>query len=152
MNRLAYCFLAISAEALLLAGCKVEPEPIVYGSDACHFCRMTIVDQTHAAQLVTAKGKQFKYDAIECLVNNLPAWQVEDIGLLLVADYPNPGKMVEVETATFLISEEIRSPMGANLSAFAERSASENAQRQHGGQLFNWDELPAKLKMPHGGH
>ena len=38
---------------LLTTGCKVEPKPIAYGKEGCHFCSMTIVDQQHAAQIVT---------------------------------------------------------------------------------------------------
>jgi len=43
----------------LFTGCKVEPEPINYGKDQCHFCKMNIVDKQHAAQSSTqqATGK-----------------------------------------------------------------------------------------------
>jgi hypothetical protein len=26
-------------------GCSTEPEPIVFGTDVCSFCKMTLVDQ-----------------------------------------------------------------------------------------------------------
>ena len=42
---------------LITVSCKVEPDEIEYGKDGCHFCKMTIVDNQHAAELVTAKGK-----------------------------------------------------------------------------------------------
>ena len=44
--------------------CSKTPQPINYGTDMCHFCQMTIVTKTHAAQMVTTKGKQYKFDAI----------------------------------------------------------------------------------------
>ena len=50
---------------VLLAACQPSPKPIEYGSDMCDYCKMTIVDQQHAAELVTTKGKAFKFDAIE---------------------------------------------------------------------------------------
>ena len=53
---------------LILVGCKVDPNPIEYGADACHFCSMTIVDRQHAAEFVTKKGKAFKFDATECMM------------------------------------------------------------------------------------
>ncbi len=55
----------------LLSSCQPRPEPIHYGQDACDFCRMTIVDKQHAAQMVTEKGRVYKYDAIECMLNDL---------------------------------------------------------------------------------
>lgn len=41
----------------LLWSCSIAPEPINYGQDGCHFCKMTIVDKVHAAEIVTTKGK-----------------------------------------------------------------------------------------------
>jgi len=132
---------------LLLAACSVEPEPIAYGSDNCAFCQMTIVDKTHAAQLVTRKGKQHKFDAIECLVQNLPAWEPDEVEHLLVADYGNPGAMTPAKIATFLISDEIKSPMGAYLSAFSSPEAAELARKEHGGTLYSWEDLPKELMV-----
>lgn len=133
--------------ALLLAACSVEPDPIAFGSDNCAFCQMTIVDKTHAAQLVTRKGKQHKFDAIECLVQNLPEWEKDEIAHLLVADYGNPGAMIPAETATFLISDEIKSPMGAYLSAFSSDQVADGAREAHGGALYSWMDLPKELMV-----
>jgi copper chaperone NosL len=130
---------------LLTISCKVEPEAIVYGKDQCSFCKMNIVDQTHSAQLVTAKGKQFKFDAIECMVNYYGENSEEKIAISLVADYANPGEMTDAETATYLISEEIKSPMGANLSAFSVKSTAEEFQQKHSGEIFTWELLKQKL-------
>ena len=32
---------------------------------------MTIVDNKHSAELVTTKGKVYKFDAIECMIRHL---------------------------------------------------------------------------------
>ena len=138
--------LFIGTIVLLLAiSCKVAPEAIEYGKDQCSFCKMNIVDQTHSAQFVTAKGKQFKFDAIECMVNYLGQNSEEKIALSLVADYGNPGEMTDAETATYLISEGIKSPMGANLSAFSAKNTAEEFQQKHAGEIFSWDLLKQKL-------
>jgi len=130
---------------LLVISCKVEPQAIEYGKDQCNFCKMNVVDKTHAAQYVTKKGKQFKFDAIECMVNDLSENNEEDIAILLVANYGNPGEMIDVKSATFLISKEIKSPMGANLSAFSSKNMAEELQQKHGGGIYNWDTLKQKL-------
>ena len=130
---------------LLTISCKVAPEAIEYGKDQCSFCKMNIVDQTHSAQLVTAKGKQFKFDAIECMVNYLGESSEEKIAILLVADYANPGEMTDAETATYLISEAIKSPMGADLSAFSVKSTAEEFQQKHTGEIFSWELLKQQL-------
>ncbi|MGV8946246.1 MAG: nitrous oxide reductase accessory protein NosL [Lutibacter sp.] len=130
---------------LLVISCKVEPEAIEYGKDQCSFCKMNIVDKTHSAQLVTTKGKQFKFDAIECMVNYLGENSEENTALLLVANYGNPGEMIEAQTASYLISSEIKSPMGANLSAFSTSEKANELQQKHSGEIFTWE--PLKLKL-----
>ncbi|WP_248912336.1 hypothetical protein [Gelidibacter algens] len=40
---------------LLMLGCNASPQPIDYGSDGCSYCKMTIVDKTHAAEIVNQK-------------------------------------------------------------------------------------------------
>lgn len=130
---------------LLTISCKVEPQPIEYGKDQCSFCKMNVVDKTHAAQYVTLKGKQFKFDAIECMVNDLNEKNEEDIAILLVANYGNPGEMIDATTATFLISKEIKSPMGANLSAFSSKNRAEALLHKHGGAIYSWKTLKQKF-------
>ena len=126
-------------------GCAVEAEPIHFGQDACHFCKMTIVERQFAAQCVTRKGKQFKYDAIECMVHELRAKGNEaEMGLLKVSDYAG-GPMIDATRASYLISPKIKSPMGAFLSAFASPQEASRAQQEHGGSVYNWQGLKEKL-------
>jgi len=130
---------------VLIISCKVEPQPIEYGKDQCSFCKMNVVDKTHASQYVTKKGKQFKFDAIECMIHDLSEKNEENISLFLVANYGNPGEMIDAKTATFLISKEIKSPMGANLSAFSSKNKAEEFQQKHGGKNYTWETLKQKL-------
>jgi len=137
---------AFASLLCLLFSCDVEPEQINYGNDACHFCKMTIVDQQHAAQYVTKKGKQFKFDAIECMVNELSEKEIEKIGILLVSDYKEPGQMTSALDATYLISKEIKSPMGANLSAFESTQIANTTKDESGGELYTWIQLLKKFE------
>lgn len=132
---------------LTIIGCKIEPENINYGSDACHFCKMTIVDQQHASQYVTSKGKQFKFDAIECMLNEFSEKSLNNLELILVADYNNPGSMVNAHSSTFLISEEIKSPMGAFLSALADENAAKELLQENGGKLYTWTTIKEKYSV-----
>ena len=143
MTKLSY--MAFAALLFLWLSCEVTPEKVHYGSEACQFCKMTIVDQQHAAQYVTKKGKQFKFDAVECMVNDLSDKEVEKIALLLVADYEAPGQMIPASKAAFLISKEIKSPMGANLSAFSSVQAANLTKNKSGGEIYDWAELLKKF-------
>ncbi|WP_422858469.1 nitrous oxide reductase accessory protein NosL [Flagellimonas sp. S174] len=131
---------------ILILSCKVAPEPIVYGETSCNFCSMTVVDKQHAAQLVTAKGKVFNFDALECMINYLSEVEVQEIGLLLTNTYHQPEVLTEVQNCTFLISEGIPSPMGAYLTAFQTVGEAQTALAEHHGELFTWEELRVRFE------
>lgn len=131
---------------LLLFGCSVSPEAIDYGNDGCNFCKMTIVDEQHAAEIVTKKGKVYKFDATECMVNFLDEFDSKEIKLYLSNNYTAPKTLIDATQATFLISENIPSPMGAFLSAFSNKEEALKAKNEKGGEIYTWDELLAHLK------
>lgn len=131
---------------LLLASCKIGPQPIAFGTDACHFCHMTIVDRQHASELVTGKGKAFKFDAAECLIYHLQEVSVAEGALYLVTDFNQPGTLIEADRAAFLVSENLPSPMGAFLSSFASAADGRKAQEQYGGTLYDWAGIQQILK------
>ena len=129
-----------------LASCNIGPETINYGSDGCHFCSMTIVDRQHAAQFVTRKGKVFKFDATECMMNYLKEVDNATVALFFVNDYEAPGELIDATKATYLISQNIPSPMGEFLTAFKSREVAERVQAANQGTLFDWTELQERFK------
>jgi copper chaperone NosL len=146
MKNLKAYILPIILAQLLITGCAVEPRPIIYGDDTCHFCRMTIIDKQHAAEIVTQKGKVYKFDAVECMLNHANDADQRSMAFFLVNGYTEPGKLVDAAGATYLISEGIPSPMGAFLTAFEDINDAQKAQQKYGGQLFAWNEIMAHFK------
>ena len=106
--------------ALLFSACSVEPEPLNYGKDQCHFCKMTLMDQKFGAELVTTKGKVYKFDDINCLFNFYNSGSVDkgDYRFILVVDFSQPGKLIDAEKAFFLKSGDVKSPMASQVAAF----------------------------------
>lgn len=139
--------LTSSALLFLFISCEVKPEKINFGHDACHFCKMTIVDEQHASQFVTQKGKQLKFDAIECALNYLSEHNDNTMAFYLVADYDILGEMTPAKNATYLICKGIKSPMGANLSAFSSKNAAIEKQKELGGKIFDWKEMKVKFDI-----
>ncbi|MCM4164276.1 MULTISPECIES: nitrous oxide reductase accessory protein NosL [unclassified Arenibacter] len=132
---------------LLATSCSVGPKPIAYGSDGCHFCSMTIVDRQHAAEIVTDKGKVFKFDSSECMMNHLKEIDRNQIALYLVNDYNQPGKLIDAKEAIYMISERIPSPMGEFLTAFKTEQEAVDALMTNGGDLFTWEQLKLRFKQ-----
>ena len=132
---------------LLVVSCSVEPEPINYGSDACHYCKMNVVDNQYAAELVTKKGKAFKYDAIECMLNDMKEINEDEIALYLTNTFDVPGELVDARKVSYLISENMPSPMGANLSAFKDEKLAKSKKEEKSGEIYNWDELKKRFSV-----
>lgn len=135
-------YLLLILVQLSISSCAIEPQKIEYGVDACSFCKMTIVDRQHAAELVTNKGKAYKYDAIECMLNNMVEMQnnnSKSFKYILVTDYLTPEKLIDGTNATYLISKNIKSPMGANLSAFESQSKAQEYVKNEKDAMFNWE-------------
>lgn len=134
-------YLLILLIPAMLSACSVGPKPIEYGSDACDYCRMTIVEATHGAEMVTKKGKVYKYDAIECLVQHKREFKADEIKHLLMTDYANPQTLIPISEGTIIRSEAIPSPMGAFLSGFKSLDEAKSTIEQQGGKILSLDEI-----------
>ncbi len=134
MKPLTYKLL-IAILTVTIISCDKTPDPIKYGEDSCHFCEMTIVSKAHSAQAVSTKGKQFKYDAIECMMHDIIINQTE-MAVKQVANFSNPGAMIDAERAGFIVHDSINSPMGENLAAL------EMGEHQ---DLYTWNQLKARF-------
>lgn len=131
-----------------LAACQVEPEPLRYGEDACHACKMTLMDRKFGAELVTSKGKVYKFDDINCMMNFFNSGEVSDRDYAhkLVVDFTKPGTLIPAGDAFYLKSSEIKSPMASQVAAFADKKDLENVQKELSGIYLVWGELVTQFK------
>lgn len=129
---------------ILFASCtrNVDPEPIKYGEDQCVYCKMSIADPNYGAAMITDKGRDFKYDAAECLVNHLEEENLQYQGLYVVA-YDDPKKLYPIDSLLFIVHPDYRSPMGENLAAFVERDAIDAKYLDH---THPWNEVSQVIK------
>lgn len=130
------------AVLLLLAGCTPEPEPIVYGEVECAYCRMTVTDPRYGSELVTATGKTFMFDAIECLAAYVEENADLHVHSLWVPNFRNPGTLLHIDDVFFVQSNQLKSPMALNLAAFARAHATPEAVRDSlDGTIMDWTEV-----------
>jgi len=134
---------------LLAASCSIEAEPIRYGEDNCVECQMTIMDRRYGTEVVSAKGKVYKFDSIECLVEFLDKNENkgEDYNLVLFTPFDQPGKLVDAQKSHVLHSKDLPSPMGLFLTAFETEATAMNFKEQYGGKVYCWDGLRENFKV-----
>lgn len=124
-----------------IQACSSEPEPIKYGHDSCEHCRMLITDKNYGAELITQKGKIFKYDSIECLAANEKKYNKKDIHSMWVTNFFPPNELINVNDSYFLLSDNLKSPMGLYLSAYINETNLDEVKNKYGGKIINWKEL-----------
>ncbi|NPA17121.1 nitrous oxide reductase accessory protein NosL [Persephonella sp.] len=144
-------FLVLMAPAFFIismVSCEkaVQPVPINYGQDECEYCRMKITDPRYGSELLLKTGKAYKFDSIECLA----AYYIENkdrlkIHSLWVPDFLTK-KFIPAETAIYLHSKDLPSPMGLNLSAFKTRDELEKVKQKYGGEILNWEQVLQLVK------
>jgi copper chaperone NosL len=135
----------LSLTLIFISSCQNGPQPINFGTDLCAMCRMKIMDNKFGAEVVTKRGKTFKFDSDECLMGyiNTGTLKAEQKGQLLVIDYMNPENFIDAEKAFYLHSEKVPSPMGAYISAFKTMEEAQKINLNNGnlGVIVGWDAI-----------
>jgi copper chaperone NosL len=134
--------LVLASAFLILACGGQEAAPIFWGEDACHYCKMTLVQKGFAAQRVSTTGKVLKYDAIECLLQDEKTAPLRAGERVYVSDWSRPETpFLSAEEAFFLSGENVASPMGGGLAAFASADSVRAFQEGLGGEIMTWPDL-----------
>lgn len=109
---------------LLLTACatgRPAPVDIRLGEDACAHCRMTVVSQKTAAQIVAPGAEPLMFDELGCLRNYLGEKPPGKDAVVFVADH-RTGAWIDARQAVFTRTGE-QTPMGSGLVAHADPSS-----------------------------
>lgn len=134
--------------AFACVSCSTEPEPLVYGEDACYSCKMTLMDNKFGAELVTKKGKVFKFDDINCFLNFYNSSEINegDYEHRLVIDFTRPGTLIDATNAHYVKAESIKSPMASQLAAFEDYHMMAANKKDWKGIYLSWGEVVTQFK------
>ena len=61
-------------------------------------------------------------------------------------NFTNPEELIDATQATFLISKNVPSPMGAFLSAFKNKEDAIKLQAEKDGEIYSWESLLEKFE------
>lgn len=128
--------------------CSNDPKPIHFGKDACHACKMTLMDPVFGAEVVTQKGKTFVFDDVNCLMDFLNKENQPDEAYahLLVVNHAEPEQLIDAKTAFYVLSDEIKSPMASRVAAFASETDMRVYRSKYNGVYLAWGELVTQFK------
>lgn len=106
------------------------------------------MDNRFGTEVVTQKGKTYKFDSIECMVSYDLKEEIApaEIHSRWVTPFNKPGQLMEAGRALYLYSETLRSPMGMNLSAFESNEAAQQARQEYGGEIITLEQVHQLVK------
>jgi copper chaperone NosL len=128
---------------LLMLSCNKGPSSIVVGRDHCDFCKMTVSDKRFGAEVLTKKGKAFKFDDAHCMLSFLESKTVaaDQVNNIYLVDFSGDHSLVKAETAFLLKSDALRSPMAGNVAAFSNKDSLDMANATYKGNIIRWADL-----------
>ena len=130
---------------ILLVGfesCNTGVVPIQIGIDNCTFCKMTISDLRFGAEIITKKGKVYKFDDAHCILSFLQLNRPDqkDIKNIYFTDF-DQHSLVKINEVSLFKSDALRSPMGGNIAAFSNRNSMDKIMSHLKGTEVKWNEL-----------
>ena len=140
--------IAALLSTLVFIACKPEPEPITFGKDSCHACKMMMTDDKFGAELVTQKGKVYKFDDMNCMLNFYHSGKEKeaDFAYVLVVDYGKAQQLIDAKQAMYLKGDAIRSPMASQLAAFENYDQLKEHKQEWGAIEMSWGEVMSQFK------
>lgn len=132
---------------LTLISCSSGPQPFAYGKDQCDDCKMTIMEPNFGAQVITKKGRVYKFDDAHCVANFLTKQKIAeaDVAQTVFSEYDNNKNFVDASETFFVVSPQLNSPMNSNAAAFATKAAADATAAKTGGSIKRWSELKVSL-------
>ena len=144
-KNLSIAAVAIIFLPLVFSSCSSGPEPIQLGKEACDHCKMTISDPRYGGEIVTAKGKVYKFDDLGCLTsfmseNSLSKADIKDI---YAVNFSGDHNLVRFDEHLLLFKcDQLHTPMNGNTAAFDNSDSLAVLMKQYKkGIPLNWDEL-----------
>ena len=125
-------FVGTVVVAAFTSGCERESSPqppnILYGQQECDECRMIINDDRYAAAIVLADAdgayQSVAFDDIGCLLQYEQSNSEQVVAARYVREHSSRN-WLDAESAIYVHSTGLETPMAFGLAAFAERSGGE---------------------------
>lgn len=117
---------------------------IKLNADNCDFCGMSIADGKFAAEVITEKGRAYKFDDISCMMNYCKENSNTKMGAYFVNDFTQDNVLIPAETAFFLSGGAIQSPMRGGIIAFSKEADAKEMAIKLQAEPITWETILAK--------
>mgnify|MGYP006356589147 FL=1 len=127
--------------ALTVSCAKKGAEPIKLNTDGCDFCKMKISDGKFGAELITEKGRVYKFDDMHCMINYHKQNTTTKVTAFYIHDFNQDNVLIPAETAFYVKDGSINSPMHGNIIAVKTNQEDEEKKKKFNANPISWDEI-----------
>lgn len=136
----------LSLVALSLAGCGRAPTEITapkvhFGQDVCAKCGMIISDERFAGAIGLRRNGRIEHMLFDDVGEMLEFTPGDYEEVRWFATDSVTRKWLDAETAVFLHSDDLKTPMGTGVGAYSTRDAAIAAQQECGGTIRSFADL-----------
>ncbi|WP_338377897.1 nitrous oxide reductase accessory protein NosL [uncultured Flavobacterium sp.] len=115
-------------------------EPIKLNVDQCVFCKMSIADGKFGSEIITNKGRVYKFDDLRCLTSYIEENKTE-VKSHFVNQFNADNVLIPAETAFYLKGGDISSPMRGNIAAFSTQEEVDIFKEKLNAESLIWEEI-----------
>lgn len=144
-------FLLFSISLFITSCGEKEAEPILLNKDACDHCKMAISDGRFVAEIVTKKGRVYKFDDINCMNAYIATQDKATIARYYIGDFTKENELTDATAAWYVRHETLRSPMGGNTAAFASEETAQKKASELNVDVNNWEAMSNTTHFPDQG-
>jgi copper chaperone NosL len=132
----------IIVAALVLTSCgSSEPKPIRQNVDGCDYCKMKISNTRFAAEVITEKGRYYKFDDIACMIRYVKTNTNVGYKGIFVSNYADEKQLIPAEKSFYIKGGTLSSPMRGNIAGFATEKDAATYREKFNAEPTGWPEL-----------
>ena len=132
---------ALFASLIMFACNNTEPKPIKLNSDSCEFCKMTISNGKFGAEVITQKGRHYKFDDMSCMLQYVKGNPQVKYSSFFVNDYLQDNTLIPAESSFYLKGGSINSPMRGNMAAFGTQAHANEHKQKLNAETRTWAQI-----------
>lgn len=133
--------LSLSLLILTISCGSNYPKPPKLNSTDCDFCKMTIANEKFVAQCITPKNKVYYFDDLACMVRYKAENQMVEGTKYYIALFDNASNYIDLNQGVLIHSDDLKTPMGGNMAAFASQKDAENYKLGESSSKILWSDL-----------
>jgi copper chaperone NosL len=119
-----------------------KPVPIQLNKDACDYCKMAISDAKFCSEIITDKGRCYKFDDVHCMASYKKDNSKIVAQYFYVHDFNSTDEFINIANSFLVECKSFKSPMGGNTATVKTKEQADIlVQTYPEAKIVSWNAL-----------